>query len=66
MKTYKSVTVSDESRFALDESGKIHIEPNIEELPDLFVNFFKQILMVGHEIPRLEFYMSKGETNGCY
>lgn len=56
------VTMHDESKFVLDESGKLLIEPYMEELPDLFVSYFKAILMVGHEIPRLEYYMSLGET----
>lgn len=52
----------DASKFVLDESGKLLIEPYMEELPDLFVSYFKAILMVGHGIPRLEYYMSQGET----
>lgn len=54
--------MQDESKFVLDESGKLIIEPYMEELADLFVSYFKAILMVGHEIPSLEYYMSQGET----
>lgn len=53
--------MQDESKFVLDESGKLQIEPYMEELADLFVSYFKAILMVGYEIPRLEYYMSQGE-----
>lgn len=64
-RTWKSVddvTMQDESKFVLEESGKLLIEPYMEELPDLFVSYFKAILMVGQELPRLEYYMSHGET----
>lgn len=37
------------------------IKPYIEELPELFVSYFKEILRVGYNIPRLEFYMSQGK-----
>lgn len=50
-----------ESAFVLDESGKLLVEPYIEELPELFVGYVKRILQVGYEIPRLEYYMSQGK-----
>lgn len=49
-----------ESATVLSESGKLLVEPYIEDLPELFVSYFKQILQVGYEIPRLEYYMSQG------
>lgn len=53
--------MSDQSAFVLDESGKLLVEPHMEELPELFVSYFKEILRVGYEIPRLEYYMSQGK-----
>lgn len=50
-----------ESDFVLKESGKMFLEPYMEQLPNLFVSYFKNILKVGYEIPRLEYYMSHGE-----
>lgn len=50
-----------ESAFVLNESGKLLVEPYIEELPELFVSYFKEILQVGYEIPRLEYFMSHGK-----
>lgn len=44
----------------LEESGKLLVRPYIEELPELFVSYFKEILRVGYGIPRLEYYMSNG------
>lgn len=52
--------MTQESAFVLNEGGKIFIEPYIEDLPELFVCYFKEILRVGYEIPRLEYYMSQG------
>lgn len=52
--------MTNESAFVLRECGKLLIEPYIEELPELFVSYFKGILRVGYEIPRLEYYMSQG------
>lgn len=54
-------SLTSESEFVLQESGKLLIRPYIEELPELFVSYFKEILRVGYNIPRLEFYMSQGE-----
>lgn len=54
-----------ESAFVLSESGKLLVEPYIEELPELFVGYVKRILQVGYEIPRLEYYMSQGEWFEC-
>lgn len=50
-----------ESATVLSEGGKLLVEPYIEDLPELFVSYFKQILQVGYEIPRLEYYMSQGK-----
>lgn len=45
----------------LTESGKLLVKPYIEELPELFVSYFKEILRIGYNIPRLEYYMSQGK-----
>lgn len=42
------------------------MKPYIEELPELFVSYFKEILRVGYQIPRLEYYMSNGESVCMY
>lgn len=55
------VLMAAESAFVLNESGKLLVEPYIEELPELFVSYFKEILQVGYEIPRLEYFMSHGK-----
>lgn len=52
--------MTNESAFVLRECGKLLVEPYIEELPELFVRYFKEILRVGYQIPRLEYYMSQG------
>lgn len=52
--------LTDESAFVLQENGKLLVKPYIEELPELFVSYFKEILRAGYEIPRLEYYMSHG------
>lgn len=52
--------MKEESAFILEEGGKVFIEPYIEDLPELFVSYFKEILKVGDKIPRLEYYMSQG------
>lgn len=51
----------EETAFVLEEGGKMLIEPYIENLPELFVSYFKAILKVGYNIPRLEYYMSQGK-----
>lgn len=53
--------MEDESVFVLTECGKMFLEPYMEKLPSLFVSYFKSILKVGYDIPRLEYYMSRGE-----
>lgn len=60
------VLMAAESAFVLNESGKLLVEPYIEELPELFVSYFKQILQVGYEIPRLEYYMSHGKQKKIF
>lgn len=57
------VTMTIDSDFVLKKSGKLLVEPYIEELPELFVSYFKGILRVGYEIPRLEYYMSQGNID---
>lgn len=62
LKTQTTANLTDESSFVLQESGKLLVKPYIEELPELFVSYFKEILRVGYQIPRLEYYMSNGEN----
>lgn len=62
LKTQTTANLTDESSFVLHESGKLLVKPYIEELPELFVSYFKEILRVGYQIPRLEYYMSNGEN----
>lgn len=47
--------------FTIEHNGKLLVEPYIEELPEIFVNYFKSILRVGHDIPRMEYFMSGDE-----
>lgn len=61
LQTKSTVSLTNESAFVLKENGKLRIKPYIEELPELFVRYFKEILRVGYNIPRLEYYMSKGK-----
>lgn len=58
--------MTNESSFVLNESGKLLVEPYIEELPELFVSYFKSILRVGYELPRLEYFMTQGKFVGIY
>lgn len=44
--------------FIIEYNGKLLVEPYIGQLPDIFVNYFKSILRVGHDIPRMEYFMS--------
>lgn len=46
--------------FLLKNSGKMYIDPYMEDLEELFVKYFKKILRVGYKIPRMEYYMTKG------
>lgn len=55
----ETVVMQPESAFVLSESGKLLVKPYVEQLPDLFVSYFKEILKVGYKIPRLEYYMSQ-------
>lgn len=66
LKTQTTADLTDESSFVLHESGKLLVKPYIEELPELFVSYFKEILRVGYQIPRLEYYMSNGENVCVY
>ncbi|GAB0093009.1 Dynein heavy chain [Sergentomyia squamirostris] len=45
--------------FIIRHSGKIFVDPYMEELPDIFVNYFVKILKVGYNIPRMEYFMSQ-------
>ncbi|ALC43064.1 CG17150 [Drosophila busckii] len=58
--------VDDVVLFEMDNSYKFYIYPYMLELPAIFRDLFKSILMVGYEIPRLEYIMSGGtrETFG--
>ena len=57
------MNLTNESAFVLKENGKLLVKPYIEELPELFVSYFKEILRVGYNIPRLEYYMSHGKQH---
>jgi hypothetical protein len=46
--------------FVITNSGKMIIDPYMQELPELFKSFFVQILHVGYLVPRLEYYLTKG------
>lgn len=46
--------------FILKNSGKMFIDPYMDDLEELFVNYFKQILNVGYKIPRMEYFMTQG------
>lgn len=48
--------------FTIEHNGRLLVEPYIEQLPDIFVNYFKSILRVGEEIPRMEYFMSADEN----
>lgn len=49
-----------EAKFVLDNSGKMYIDPYMDDLEEQFVDYFKQILRVGYKIPRIEYFMSHG------
>lgn len=55
----KPVLEERSASFILRNSGKMIIEPYMEELPDLFQSYFVKILKVGYKIPRLEYYMTQ-------
>lgn len=44
----------------MKNEGKFFGFPYISELPELFTQIFKKILRVGYQIPRLEYFMSRG------
>jgi dynein heavy chain, axonemal len=46
--------------FIVANSGKMIIEPFMEDLPELFKSYFVQILHVGYNIPRLEYCLTRG------
>lgn len=50
------------NEFLLKNDGKMFVYPYMRELPDIFIEFFKCILKVGYEIPRLEYVMSQSES----
>lgn len=49
-----------EAKFILDNSGKMYIDPYMNDLEEQFMDYFKQILRVGYKIPRIEYFMSHG------
>ncbi|CRK99186.1 CLUMA_CG012500, isoform A [Clunio marinus] len=57
--TEKPTAEENSESFNLENSGKMIVEPFVEELPDLFKSYFVKILKVGYEIPRLEYYMTQ-------
>lgn len=59
LKSDKPILEERSASFILNNSGKVIIEPYMEELPDLFKSYFVKILKVGYKIPRLEFYMTQ-------
>lgn len=59
LKSDKPIMEERSASFILNNSGKMIIEPYMEELPDLFKSYFVKILKVGYKIPRLEYYMTQ-------
>lgn len=57
--SHKPILEERSASFILNNSGKMIIEPIMEELPDLFKSYFVKILKVGYKIPRLEYYMTQ-------
>lgn len=45
----------------LKNSGKIFIDPYMDDLADIFVSYFIKIIRVGYNIPRLEYFMSRSK-----
>lgn len=52
--------------FLIEHNGKLLVEPYLEQLPEIFINYFKSILKVGESIPRMEFFMSGEEEERGY
>lgn len=46
--------------YIMKNSGKMIIDPFMEDLPELFRSYFVSILKVGYKIPRLEYYLTQG------
>jgi dynein heavy chain, axonemal len=59
LRSEKPVMEERSASFILNNSGKMIIEPYMEELPDLFKSYFVKILKVGYKIPRIEYYMTQ-------
>lgn len=59
LKSDKPILEERSGSFIMNNSGKMIIEPYMEELPDLFKSYFVKILKVGYKIPRLEYYMTQ-------
>lgn len=55
----KDKELDDRIAFIMKSSGRMIIEPYMEDLPDLFKSYFVNILRVGYKIPRLEHYLTK-------
>jgi dynein heavy chain len=61
LKSDKPILEERSASFIMSNSGKMIIEPYMEELPDLFKSYFVKILKVGYKIPRLEYYMTQSK-----
>uniref|UniRef100_A0A336M3T0 CSON009294 protein n=1 Tax=Culicoides sonorensis TaxID=179676 RepID=A0A336M3T0_CULSO len=48
--------------YIMKNSGKMIIDPFMEDLPELFRSYFVSILKVGYKIPRLEYYLTQDES----
>lgn len=48
--------------YIMKNSGKMIIDPFMEDLPELFRSYFVSILKVGYKIPRLEYYLTQGKS----
>lgn len=62
LKSEKPIMEERSASFVLNNSGKMIIEPYMEELPELFKSYFVKILKVGYKIPRLEYYMTQNKA----
>lgn len=49
--------------YIMKNSGKMIIDPFMEDLPELFRSYFVSILKVGYKIPRLEYYLTQGKSS---
>lgn len=63
MKTIKPIKMERSTSFIMKNSGKMIIDPFMEDLPELFRCYFVSIIKVGYRIPRLEYYLTEGTCN---